>query len=419
MASNMQWLNAPLDIAPTEHWYDDIPQFTQATAHQPSTYSEMIAKVELKIRDYIAKSQAIGSKLSSDEKWMKDVIESGTLSDKIAALALKVQQSPILELISLDMILSFASQKEQRPAQLALEALKDLFIHTLLPDRKLIPLRQRPLDLSKMTPNLAARLWFEDKLIDRYKSMVTALQQGLRSTIDHFKKTAMSTVKDLLTSKPEQENKLLEMLVNKLGDPSTKVSTYAVTLLKEIAQEHAAMRSFIVREVRQLMNHSPSKVVYVSVLFLSQIPLHKGDNEVALQLVETFIGHFERSVKEDTTKSKLQSALLVGINRSFPFLEDKRALMQYIDPLFKLSAESNLLTSTQALVLISYIVLDMRRLSDRKQREKANEGEVSEEALGVEKTLANRFYRALYHSLGSDQVRILNSNQYILITLVE
>ena len=73
--------------------------------------------------------------MKSDLKWMNDMIKSGTMSDKVAAMALKVQGSPFHELETLDTLIGMALKKEQRGAQLALEALKDLFVNNLLPER--------------------------------------------------------------------------------------------------------------------------------------------------------------------------------------------------------------------------------------------------------------------------------------------
>ncbi|CAM9993626.1 unnamed protein product, partial [Choristocarpus tenellus] len=75
------------------------------------------------------------------------VLRGGTLSDKVAALTLMVQESPMHRLSTLDRLMDLALKKERRTAQMAMEALKDLFITNLLPDgRKLVVFEARPLD---------------------------------------------------------------------------------------------------------------------------------------------------------------------------------------------------------------------------------------------------------------------------------
>jgi ribosome biogenesis protein MAK21 len=49
--------------------------------------------------------KAKGSKMSGDQKWINDVLKSGTTSDKVAALALVVQESPLHELSALDTLI--------------------------------------------------------------------------------------------------------------------------------------------------------------------------------------------------------------------------------------------------------------------------------------------------------------------------
>ena len=56
---------------------------------------------------------------------MDDMIKSGTFSDKVAAMALRIQESPVHQLDTLDALIYLVS--DQRAANTALEAIKDLF----------------------------------------------------------------------------------------------------------------------------------------------------------------------------------------------------------------------------------------------------------------------------------------------------
>ena len=48
----------------------------------------------------------------------------GTLSDKVAALTLLVQEAPLFRLKTLDTLINLASKSDRRCAQMALEAIK-------------------------------------------------------------------------------------------------------------------------------------------------------------------------------------------------------------------------------------------------------------------------------------------------------
>jgi len=94
---------------------------------------------------------------------------------------------------------------------------------------------------------------------------------------------------------------------------------------------------------------------------------------------------------------------MVGINRAFPFLEDSQSLQGQIGTLFKLVHEGSFSTSTQALVLISRIALDS--LEGKKKKSGAS---------SISKDLINRFYRALYVQLMSDQLLTKSKNTLFL-----
>ena len=92
---------------------------------------------------YASSRQAEGD---GDTRFMDQMIKSGTVSDQVAAMTLRVQSSPMHKLGMLDALLKLCARGNHRGARLALEALVDLFKTNLLPaDRPLIPLEARPI----------------------------------------------------------------------------------------------------------------------------------------------------------------------------------------------------------------------------------------------------------------------------------
>ena len=285
---------------------------------------------------------------------MDDLITKGTLSDRIAALALKVQESPFHNLSALDALVEMANRKEQRTAQLALEALKDLFINNLLPDRKLVPLSARGCLLpttqyqegqntkKRMNMKIALLMYFEDELKKRVEQTVVAIENGMKSMVEFFKRICMSTAAELLKSKPEQEARLLALLVGRLGDSSSRISSKCMELLKDLLHFHPVMKAVVVREVRQLIyKQSTGKIhaVFTSVVFLSQIVLSVMDASsaaVAGQLVECYMSLFERALQQGEMGSRLLAALLTGVNKALPYLRSIEPIVQHVDALFKM-----------------------------------------------------------------------------------
>jgi len=350
-------------------------------------------------------------KTSSDSKWINDVIKSGTLSDKVAALSLTIQDSPLHQLETLDLLISMALKKEQRMSQLALEALKDLLIHNILPDRRLKPFLQQPLGHPKMTMKIALSYWYEGQLISRVESIVRAIETGLMSTVEYFKKICMQLAADLLVNKPEQEAKLLNILVNKLGDGKGNIYSKCTEILKDVLRKHPNMKSVVVREIRQLIfkpSASP-RLVYHGIIFLSNIHLSQRDGSTAASLVETYVSLFERAIGQDELGSKLLAALLTGVNRAFPYLNDIGTLAKHTDALFRLVHKGSFAASVQALVLISHIALGDSSIKKNDDNNITNDS--NKEA--VDK-LINRFYRALYAKLLDNQITAKGRNTMFL-----
>jgi ribosome biogenesis protein MAK21 len=245
----------------------------------------------------------------SDEKWMKDVIRSGTISDKIAALALKVQESPFHNLDALEMLTAIVSKNEQRTVQLALDAIKDLLLNNLLPNRKLVPLNCRIAMLMDPEITLAMKdstimkvallMYFEDVLKKAVEVVVSAVDSGMKSMVEFFKRSCMTVAVDMLKSKPEQEGRLLTLLVSRLGDHASVVSSKCMELLKGLLHTHPAMKLVVIKEVRQLIYKSQTKLrtIFTSVVFLSSITLVSWDNEAAVQLVDCYLSLFESALQ--------------------------------------------------------------------------------------------------------------------------
>ena len=89
-------------------------------------------------RELLAADTAAWDKLKKksedgDDRYMKQVLKSGTMADKVAAMTLLVQESPVHRLSVLDNLMALALTKEQRTSRMAVESLKDLFVNHLLP----------------------------------------------------------------------------------------------------------------------------------------------------------------------------------------------------------------------------------------------------------------------------------------------
>jgi ribosome biogenesis protein MAK21 len=317
-----------------------------------------------------------GSHKTADDRWVEATMHQGTLKDRIAAMTVLVSNDPIHKLYGLDGLLQLAgchivdasnnnhhqqqqhhhhqssshSKPNSRVAQLAAQAMEDLFVNNLLPkDRKLVPLDKRPLHnyenstgsgssggkSKSLSPRILLLWRLEEMVRDRYHAFVDQyLAKTLRDGMETDKKFCIRVASNLLKSVPEGEAKLLALIVNKLGDPSRTICSSASHALRQVLQQHPAMRVVIAREVQQLA-HRPNlteRALYNCVNFLSQILLDRTaqGQELAGSLMTTYFRLFDviagpttnRNVNKDSANSKkpnqddgemLQSRLLSAL----------------------------------------------------------------------------------------------------------
>ncbi|KAK6796071.1 hypothetical protein RDI58_009526 [Solanum bulbocastanum] len=346
---------------------------------------------------------------SGDIKMLLTTLRSGTAADKISAFSVMIGDNPTANLRSLDALLGMVTAKVgKRHALAGLEALKELFVSSLLPDRKLKTLFQRPIDHIPDTKDGYSLLLFwywEECLKQRYERYIAALEEASRDVLDILKDKALKTVYVLLKCKPEQERRLLAALVNKLGDPKNKVASNADYHLSKLLADHPNMKAVVIDEVDSFLfrPHLILRAMYHAVNFLSQIRLsHRGDGpKVAKRLIDVYFALFKVLISEagegrtmnkkseghkevsgtlkdkkekDSSEShvemdsRLLSALLTGVNRAFPFVSSDEAddvIQAHTPVLFQLVHSKNFNVGVQALMLLDKISAKNHIVSDR------------------------------------------------------
>lgn len=348
-----------------------------------------------------------GGKMSSDDKYLATMMKSGTLADRVAALTLTIQSSPFHCLSRLGQLITMASKKARRESMMAVDSLKDLFINNLLPDdRRLNFFHQNPLHHPSVTDEHLVVWFFEHCLKTAFAQLVGVLANGMDDAVDNHKRACIRAANALLAGKPEQEAVLLAMLVNKLGDPDRKIASYIHKTLQELLSEHPAMKRVVIDEVERVLTRPQvsDRTKYNAILFINQIYLDKSgdDADLAAHLITVYFGLFTKEVHGDEAKfeakkvakkskaggqhghskhskkkksepiaaegmdRKLLSALLVGVNRAFPYAKTTSAQFhEEIDSLFTVVHRAHHSTSVQALMLLFQVMNSTNSVSDR------------------------------------------------------
>lgn len=381
---------------------------------------------------------------NSQKKFLSQILADGTLNDKISALTLLIQEAPLHNMKAFDTLLGYCSKKSRTAALQSINALKDLLLNGVLPDRKLVAFNKQPL-----TKNLSdvqvAIYYFEDYLKKSYFKLISTLEVLSHDPIIHVRMNVVSHLFDLIKAKPEQEVNLLRLGVNKLGDIDNKVSSKTSYQILQLEQTHPAMKKVVTDSVVDIIfkSNSDYHAQYYSIVTLNQTILTRREDELANTLVRTYFALFEKILvetdhhnaetnKEDKALGKsekgrknnrknfkkgkkggksvknqekseneiiedkntrLFSALLTGLNRAFPFSSlPNETYQKHIDTLFKITHSSNFNTSIQALVLVNHIITSQKLDSDR-------------------------YYRTLYESL-LDPRLVTTSKQGIYLNLL-
>lgn len=392
------WYEIPLDPSIEQTMKDG----TQLAAEQiEKLYSRGKETLEADNETYYKEF----TKESSRRKFMSQILASGTLNDKISALTLLIQESPVHNLKSLDTLVSFCNKKSRTSVLQSINALKDLLLSGLLPDRKLRHFKNQPGLSMMLNKRTLAIFYFEDVLKRSFFSILETLEKLSHDAIIYVRSQSITHIFDLLSAKPEQEFNLLRLGVNKLGDIDSKIASKASYQLLKLEQAHPNMKSVIIDAIVDvaLRPTADYHTTYYSTITLNQTILKRSEDDVANKLIKTYFTLFEKylissdsheshdsgvksqargyenkrkknfkrgkhggkSVKDTKTEddviseknSKMFSALLTGVNRAFPFAALPSSVYEsHLGTLFRITHSSNFNTCVQALVLVHQVV---------------------------------------------------------------
>lgn len=315
---------------------------------------------------------------SSSQKFMSQIMSTGTLEDKVSALTLLVQESPIHTKKAFENLLELANKKSRHQALMAIAAIKDLLGQGVLlpPERKLRAFQRQPalatalmgvsmIQKSLGVPKLPSGVekghlisWaYEDWLKKQYFDLLRTIEIWSQDEVEYSRGRCVTFVFELLREKPEQEENLLRLLVNKLGDKENKISSRASYLLIQLQNTHPLMKGVIVDAIESEFLFRPGQSThakYNAIITLNQTILSTKDAEVADKLLEIYFKLFlgliknpnaareeaakqggggkpgkkaklKAKQKEDAaevqkqTDEKVIAQVLTGINRAFPY----------------------------------------------------------------------------------------------------
>ncbi|KAG3267460.1 CCAAT/enhancer-binding protein zeta isoform X1 [Ictidomys tridecemlineatus] len=367
-------------LKPGGKWYDLDYTNEYSLEPQPQDIVSKYKTLAQKLYEHevnLFKSKTNNQKGASST-WMKAIVSSGTLGDRMAAMILLIQDDAIHTLQFVETLVNLVKKKgSKQQCLMALDTFKELLITDLLPEsRKLQIFSQRPFNkleqLSSGNKDSRDRrliLWyFEHQLKHLVAEFVQVLETLSHDSLVTTKTRALTAAHELLCNKPEEEKALLVQVVNKLGDPQNRIATKASHLLETLLCKHPNMKGVVCGEVERLLFRSniSSKAQYYAICFLNQMVLSHEESELANKLITLYFCFFRTCIKKKDIESKMLSALLTGVNRAYPYSETgDEKVKEQVDTLFKVLHVVNFNTSVQALMLLFQVMNSQQTISDR------------------------------------------------------
>jgi len=126
---------------PSPQWYNnELPELEQdGKDHHilETTLAQKTTQAQRLLEEENTRYDDNPTLSSSDKNFVSTIMASGTLNDRVSALTLLVQESPLHTTKSLDKLMAMAEKKSRTESVKSIESLKDLFIGGVLPNRKL------------------------------------------------------------------------------------------------------------------------------------------------------------------------------------------------------------------------------------------------------------------------------------------
>ena len=313
----------------------------------------------------------------ADHRMVQRLLTGGTWKDRVAALTVQSQESAYHALPWVRQLLALAQRPARDVQMKAVEALSELFLGRLLPQRRLRPFEKQPLPAQPSERQLM-QAWYEESLKNCYAGFAQLVVHGTTDNVLHSKQQMIKVLHDMLNGAPELERELLPALVNKLGDPEKKVASRLTHLLHTTSQRHPAMRAVLLAELQRfvLRPGMAERALYYACTFLNQVILSRREPETAQQLLRIYLALFAaRSGGDQPLDTRMLASLLSGIHRAVPFCSAPgELLLGQLASLFRCAHSANLSTAVQALMVLAH-------------------------ASTFDPATEDRFYRALYEAL--------------------
>ncbi|CAF0814566.1 unnamed protein product [Rotaria sordida] len=305
---------------------------------------------------------------SSDYQWLQTSL-STTSKDRLAALVTLIRRSPIHGIKELENLVNLlrSNIQHRRDALTIAAVLEDIFINIYLPEnRRLFFINQQA--KQPTTKQTAALAFVEETIKQLYSNFIDLLQQIAHDPIGPIRIKAISMLERLLSQRPEQEKRLLELIVDKLGDLDSNVAAKTLHLLNQLLEKHPGMKTVLVNEIERLLfrQNIRQSAQHYGLCCLTAMIFTSQDNDLANKLIKIYFALFRLFSVKENVSSKFFAILLGGVTRAISFAKvDLDNIIEHLNDLFRIVHSTNFKTSVRALQLLFRIVEQRPEIDER------------------------------------------------------
>ncbi|XP_067642462.1 nucleolar complex protein 1 isoform X2 [Eurosta solidaginis] len=362
-------------------WFNVYPEYPSTEEVLDMKDSEQMELYDLCKKSYEAEMINFSKRDASDARWLQTALHKGTAKDRANAGALLVTSNPLGNLEALGTLISF-TKLSNKSSNEVLTILVDLWKQVLLPPhRKLLSLQMRGADWKSLRKNtilskekqrrIYAYWYFENELKEHYFEFLRNVQQAIQTGQEHNKNVAIIASSQLLAFGPEKEQMLLNLLINKLGDPVAKVASKALHHLSRVAHRHPNMCGVIVAEAEKLLfrNNISERAQHFALCFLASIA-PAGRPEVCSKLVNICFALFKVLVQKGAVNNRTMQAILRCLQKAILDAKPTEGSTEILnkemqDTIYRLVHLADIRISVQTLGLLLQLMTVKTEKSDR------------------------------------------------------
>ena len=340
-----------------KHMFENIKQdgpWYQLLYYSQKTQEKSADIPRQEINKLLNKARDIYSKYISsiqNDEMTESILESGTLKDKLALYRVQAQEKPLTSIENLKTLAEMLNGKP-RVAIDAMNTLVQIYTKYLLPNRPLKKFDDQPLKGAKDFHLLV--FYFEDQLKILYGKFIESVEKLAKSIQQFVREPAIKAIGELLKAKPENERILLNILVDKFGDPLKQVASVATKAILDVLKIHPQMNQAVINDIKTQLSNFTEDSQKRAMNFIGQISLNKNDTQTAMELLNTVkpqILKILNSKENVNENSKVLKSLMRSAQKCASVCSPKD-MASFVEPLYKYIKTTTIGVSLPALNLL-------------------------------------------------------------------